>query len=117
MTSKLVDKRCVPCRGGVEPLQPDAIQTYRQQVSPAWQIVDNHHLEREYTFADFRQALDFVNKVGGLAESQNHHPDIGLSWGKVKITLWTHKINGLHENDFIVAAKIDQLEVRPEHHA
>lgn len=106
---KLVDSRCVPCQGGVEPLKADAVEAYKKQLLPDWQVIDNHHLEREYTFKNFRQALEFVNKIGGLAETQGHHPDIYLSWGKVKITLWTHKIDGLHENDFILAAKIDQL--------
>jgi 4a-hydroxytetrahydrobiopterin dehydratase len=72
-------------------------------------VVDGHHLEREFRFDDFRQALDFVNEVGELAEEQGHHPDIYLSYGKAKVQLWTHKIKGLHENDFILAAKIDAL--------
>ncbi len=106
---QLAESRCVPCQEAVEPLKPGQIQSYQKQLSPEWQVVDNHHLEREYRFKNFRQALEFVNTVGGLAESQGHHPDIYLAWGKVKVTLWTHKINGLHENDFILAAKIDHL--------
>lgn len=106
---QLVDSRCIPCREAVAPLKPDEIRAYQKQLSPEWNVIDNHHLERDYTFKNFRQALDFVNTLGGLAESQGHHPDICLSWGKVKITLWTHKIDGLHENDFILAAKIDRL--------
>jgi 4a-hydroxytetrahydrobiopterin dehydratase len=106
---KLVDSRCVPCQGGVEPLKADAVEAYKKQLSPDWQVIDNHHLQREYTFKNFRQALEFVTKVGALAETQGHHPDIYLSWGKVKISLWTHRIDGLHENDFILASKIDRL--------
>jgi 4a-hydroxytetrahydrobiopterin dehydratase len=79
-------------------------------LDPAWQVVEDHHLAREFTFEDFRQALDFVNQVGELAEEEGHHPDVFLSYGKVKIQLWTHKINGLHENDFIMAAKIGALQ-------
>jgi 4a-hydroxytetrahydrobiopterin dehydratase len=72
-------------------------------------VIDEHHLNRTFTFPDFKQALDFVNRVGALAEEQGHHPDIMLAWGKVEITMWTHKINGLTESDFIMAAKIDAL--------
>ncbi len=105
----LAEKQCVPCRGNVQPLKGEVIQQLAGQLQPGWKVVDEHHLEREYKFADFRQALEFVNEVGELAESENHHPDILLSYGKVVIQLWTHKIHGLHENDFILAAKIDAL--------
>ena len=77
---------------------------------PGWKAVDEHHITRTITFPDFRQALDFVNRVGEVAEQQGHHPDILLTWGKAEVTLWTHKINGLSESDFIMAAKIDRLE-------
>lgn len=110
MHQPLADSRCVPCQEAAAPLKPADISVFQQQLSPEWQVVDGHHLERKFTFKNFRQALDFVNTVGGLAETQGHHPDIYLSWGKVKISLWTHKINGLHENDFILAAKIDHLQ-------
>jgi 4a-hydroxytetrahydrobiopterin dehydratase len=76
---------------------------------PEWNAVNEHHLARTFTFPDFKQALDFVNRVGALAEEQGHHPDILLAWGKAEITLWTHKINGLTESDFIMAAKINQV--------
>jgi len=75
----------------------------------AWKVVDEHHLVKSYVFPDFRTALQFVNKVGELAEEQGHHPDIFLAWGKVEIAIWTHKIDGLTESDFILAAKIDQF--------
>ena len=74
-----------------------------------WRVVEAHHLEKEFTFEDFRQALDFTNVVGEIAETAGHHPDIYLAWGRVRITIWTHKIDGLTESDFILAAKIDQL--------
>jgi len=106
----LADKQCVPCAKGADPLKGEEIGRIAKELDSDWQVVDEHHLEREFTFADFRQALDFVNEVGELAEQQGHHPDIYLSYGKVKIQLWTHKIDSLHENDFIMAAKIDALQ-------
>ncbi len=106
----LADKQCVPCDKGAEPLKGAEIEKRKKELDLDWKVVDEHHLEREFTFDDFRQALDFVNEVGELAEEQGHHPDIYLSYGKVKIQLWTHKIDGLHENDFILAAKIDALQ-------
>ena len=105
----LLEKHCVPCRGGVEPLKGKAIEELLEYLSQDWTVINECHLEKEYKFKDFVQALEFVNKVGRLAESQGHHPDIYLSWGKVKLTIWTHKINGLHKNDFILAANIDRL--------
>jgi 4a-hydroxytetrahydrobiopterin dehydratase len=95
---------------GADPLKGEEIEQRAKELDPDWRVVDEHHLEREFRFGDFRQALDFVDEVGELAEEQGHHPDIYLSYGKVKIQLWTHKINGLHENDFIMAAKIDALQ-------
>lgn len=74
-----------------------------------WNVVDEHHLEKEYSFDDFKQALDFANKVGGVAESEGHHPDIYLAWGRVRLAIWTHKIDGLTESDFILAAKADDV--------
>ena len=106
--SELAQLTCVPCRGGVPPLTPEQIRPLHKQVSQ-WNVVSNHHLERQYPFPDFKTALDFVIKVGNLAEEQGHHPDILLAWGKVGITIWTHKIDGLTESDFILAAKIDRL--------
>jgi len=105
----LAEKECVPCKGGVPPLKGKDLTTLAQQLDNGWQVVNEHHLEKEYKFKDFREALAFTNKVGELAESQNHHPDIYLAWGKVKLTIWTHKINGLTESDFVFAAKADKL--------
>jgi 4a-hydroxytetrahydrobiopterin dehydratase len=107
MTS-LATKTCIPCRGGVPPLEGNELESLHQQV-PLWKVVNEHHIVRTFTFPDFKQALDFVNRVGALAETQGHHPDILLAWGKAEITLWTHKIDGLTESDFIMAAKIDAL--------
>jgi 4a-hydroxytetrahydrobiopterin dehydratase len=106
--SELAKKECVPCKGGVPPLGASSSGALLEQLGSGWRVVDNHHLEKEYTFEDFRQALDFTNRVGELAEAQGHHPDIYLAWGKVKLTIWTHKIDGLTESDFILAAKADQ---------
>ncbi len=105
----LAQKKCVPCKKGGEPLKGEALRRYTDELGSEWEVVDEHHLEREFTFDDFRQALDFVNRVGELAEQEDHHPDIYLTYGKVKIELWSHKVGGLHENDFVLAAKIDGL--------
>lgn len=105
----LASKQCVPCRGGVPPLEGDELATYQHRLGGGWQVVNEHHLEKAYTFSDFRQALDFTVRVGEMAEEQGHHPDIALSWGLVKVTIWTHKIDGLTESDFVFAAKSDQL--------
>lgn len=104
---KLSSKHCVPCKGGVLPLKGEALLVLYRQLETGWQIVREHHLEKEYTFKNFRDSLAFVNRVGEIAEKEGHHPDLFLSWGKVKLTLWTHKIDGLTESDFIIAAKSD----------
>lgn len=106
--SELASRECVPCRGGVPPLKGESITDLSSQLE-GWKVVAEHHLSKEFKFKDFREALDFVNRVGELAEQQGHHPDIYLSWGRVEITIWTHKIDGLTESDFILAAKIDEL--------
>ncbi len=108
MTEQLADRQCIPCRGGVPALKGAELEQLHQSV-PAWTVVREHHLEREFRFPDFKQALEFVNRVGTVAEEQGHHPDIMLGWGKAGITIWTHKIDGLTESDFIMAAKIDRL--------
>jgi 4a-hydroxytetrahydrobiopterin dehydratase len=106
--SELAEKHCVPCRGGVPPLNADQIATLLDIIRGGWQVVDEHHLEKEYAFDDFAQALAFTNRVGAVAEEEGHHPDIYLSWGKVGLKIWTHKIDGLTESDFIFAAKADR---------
>lgn len=107
MTS-LTQKRCVPCEGGEAPLKEDEIAKYMPMV-PEWDLEDGK-LVRKFKFKDFKEAIAFINKVADLAEEEQHHPNITLwGWNKVKITYFTHAINGLHLNDFIMAAKIDQL--------
>jgi 4a-hydroxytetrahydrobiopterin dehydratase len=107
-TCDLASKECIPCKGGVPPLKGEDLQKLNTQL-PEWKVVDEHHLSRHFKFSDFKSALAFVNRVGDLAEKVGHHPDIYLTWGKVNIDIWTHKINGLTESDFILAAKIDKL--------
>ncbi len=107
--SELASRECVPCRGGVEPLKGEALAELAAELGGDWRVVDEHHLEKTYSFPDFRTALDFTNAVGELAEEVNHHPEIYLTWGKVKIELYTHKIGGLHEADFVWAARADRL--------
>lgn len=104
----LASMECVPCKGGIPPMEHEEIQGYLADLGGNWQAVDDHHLEKEYRFKNFRQALDFTNRVGELAEDVGHHPDIYLAWGKVKVTVWTHKIDGLHQADFVFAAKADR---------
>ncbi len=108
--SELAARACVPCKGNVPPLRGAELDALQRQLGRDWHVIDEHHLEKEYSFDDFRSALDFTNRVGELAESVNHHPDIYLAWGKVKITIWTHVIDGLSETDFVFAAKADQLQ-------
>jgi 4a-hydroxytetrahydrobiopterin dehydratase len=107
--SELAQKKCIPCKGGVPPLKGEALRSLQKQLD-GWDVVEEHHLAKTFKFPDFKTALDFVNRVGAKAEEEGHHPDITLSWGKVGITIWTHKIDGLTESDFIMAAKIDTLQ-------
>ena len=107
----LAEKECVPCKGGVPALKGHDLERLSSELNPSWHVVNERQLEREFKFKDFRQALAFTNKVGELAEQQGHHPDIYLTWGKVKLTISTHKIDGLTESDFVLAAKVDKLAV------
>jgi 4a-hydroxytetrahydrobiopterin dehydratase len=106
---KLAEKKCSACEGGVPPIEGEALDTILKELGGDWKVVNEHHLEKGFSFKDFKGALAFTNKVGALAEQEGHHPEIHLAWGKVRIILWTHKINGLSESDFILAAKIDKL--------
>lgn len=106
--NELTAKRCTPCQGGVPPMSPSQYQPLLAQLA-GWQVADGHHLTKTYDFADFMSALAFVNTLGELAEDEGHHPDIHLAWGKVGVEIYTHKVNGLTESDFILAAKIDEL--------
>lgn len=104
----LAAKSCVPCRGGIPPLTEAEIKRLLGQLSD-WTVEQGHHLTKSYAFDDFATALSFVNRVGEVAEQEGHHPDVMLAWGKVRIDLFTHKIDGLSESDFILAAKCDQV--------
>ena len=107
----LLNSACVPCRGGVPPLGADEIRVLAPEV-PDWRVVERDgiaHLERAFTFPDFRGAMAFAVRVGELAEAEGHHPDLHVGWGRVRVETWTHKIKGLHRNDFVLAAKIDRL--------
>ncbi len=106
--SELAAKKCVPCKGGVPPLKGEVLQVLQKQVED-WDVVEEHHLLKTFKFPDFRKALDFVNRVGEIAEQEGHHPVITFTWGKVEIKIYTHKINGLTESDFILAAKIGAM--------
>ena len=106
--NELAQKKCVPCKGGVPPLKGEALTSIHKKLENGWQVIDEHHLAKEFTFKNFQQALEFTNKIGEVAETEGHHPDIYLAWGKVKVLVWTHKINGLTESDFFYAAKADQ---------
>lgn len=107
MVSELASKSCVPCRGGVPPLKGEAISVLLERLGGGWRVSGEHHLEKNYSFPDFRTALDFTNRVGEVAEAEGHHPDVHLAWGKVALRIWTHKIDGLTESDFVLAAKAD----------
>jgi 4a-hydroxytetrahydrobiopterin dehydratase len=113
MTSELAKKECVPCKGGVPPLKGKALAELLGRLNAGWKVVDEHHLQKAYSFKNFQEAFEFTIKVGTLAEAQGHHPDIYLAWGKVELTIWTHKIDGLTESDFIFAAKADEALSQP----
>ncbi len=101
---------CVPCQIGAPTLTPPQIEALKTQISPDWQVAENKKLIREFKFKDFKAAIAFINQVANIAESEGHHPNIHLTnWNRIQIELYTHKINGLHQNDFILAAKIDKL--------
>ena len=114
MSEPLASKKCVPCRGGVPTLTASEAEKLREE-TPEWALSQNAtRLARRFEFADFKAAIEFVNRVAELAEEQGHHPDIAIHWNKVDLLLWTHKIGGLHENDFVMAAKIDRLLEEPK---
>ena len=107
--SNLSKQQCEPCRGGIPPLTPDECQTLLNQLDNGWKVIDGHHLKKTFPTSNFVTALDLTNAIGQLAESVGHHPNITLTWGSVDVSIWTHKIDGLHNADFILAAKIDAL--------
>ncbi len=105
----LTAKKCVPCRGGIPPLTPAEAESYLPE-APGWTLDDAAtRIERKFEFANFVDALDFVNKLGAVAEDEGHHPDVSFGWGYCTVIFYTHKIKGLHENDFIMAAKVNAL--------
>ncbi len=106
--SELARKHCIPCRGGIPPMAPGEYVPLLNELS-GWEVIQNHHLQKHYSFPNFVAALAFVNRIGELAEQEGHHPDMLLAWGKVSVHIWTHKIDGLTESDFILASKIDAL--------
>ena len=106
--STLASKTCVPCRGDVPALKGANLHNLSHQL-PNWTVVDEHHITRTFTFPDFQKALEFVNRVGAVAEAEGHHPDLCLAWGRVDAITYTHKIKGLTESDFVLAAKIDRV--------
>ena len=105
--TNLSQKKCIPCQGGTPPLTSEEITPLLDQLQN-WALVNTHHIKKEWTFPNFKEALNFTNQVGDIAEEEGHHPDIYLAWGKVVLTVWTHKIDGLTESDFIFAAKTDR---------
>lgn len=107
--ASLSEKDCIPCKGGIPPVKGLELESLAQQLGGDWQVIEEHHLQKLFEFGDFVTALAFTNRVGEVAEAQNHHPDIHLTWGKVEVTIWTHKIDGLTESDFVFAAKVDRL--------
>jgi len=110
MAEDLAAKSCVPCRGGVPALAGPELERLLAALGPnGWRVVAGHHLEKSYAFPDFATALAFVNRAGAVAEAEGHHPDLHLSWGKVVVEVWTHKIDGLTESDFVLAAKCDRV--------
>lgn len=107
--TNLAAEKCIPCRGGVPRLEGPPLRALESELGGGWHVVNDHHLEKEFPFPDFVSALAFTNRIGALAEEEGHHPDIHLAWGKVGVTIWTHKIDGLSRSDFVLAAKIDRL--------
>ena len=105
----LAERSCKACRVGAAPLKDEALDELTEQLGGGWDVVGEHHLHKNFHFDDFAGALAFVNRVGALAEEQGHHPDVHLSWGKVGVTVFTHKVDGLSEADFVLAAKVDRL--------
>jgi 4a-hydroxytetrahydrobiopterin dehydratase len=108
VTDNLTSRSCQSCEAGTPALKGEELRRFYGQLE-GWTLISEHHLEKEYRFKDFAEALAYVNRLGEVAEKEGHHPDIFLTWGKVKITLWTHSIGGLSENDFILAAKADAV--------
>ncbi len=108
MAERLAEKKCVPCRGGTPPLPPERVAELSAEVA-GWRVLENKRIRKTFRTKNFATALELVNRIGAIAEAEGHHPDLTLAWGKVSVELWTHKIDGLTESDFIMAAKIDEV--------
>ncbi len=108
MISDLASRDCVPCKGGVPPLKGDQIQGLLAELGHEWKVIDDHHLQKDFVVGNFAEALAFANRIGEIAEAQGHHPDLHVAWGRVGVTIWTHKIDGLTESDFVLAAKCEE---------
>ena len=109
MTTELTERHCEPCEGGVPPLEGEELREMLDELGGGWEVEGGHHLRKKFEFEDFASALEFTNEVGELAEKEGHHPLIHLTWGEATVDIWTHAIDGLSDNDFILAAKIDEL--------
>jgi len=107
----LSTKKCVPCEGGIRAFDPKQIEEYRQNIEVDWNVIDYKKITKEFHFEKYKQTINFVNKVAALADAENHHPVLHVFYGKLVVELWTHSVNGLSENDFILAAKIDKLKM------
>jgi 4a-hydroxytetrahydrobiopterin dehydratase len=108
---ELNTKKCKVCEGGVEPLNQVEVSELKNQIKSSWNIIDNHHLTNTYSFVNYKHTMSFVNKIAELAENEGHHPVMHVYYGKIDVDIWTHAINGLSENDFILASKIDNLKI------
>ena len=106
----LSDMECIPCKGGVPPLSEEESSAFLSQINDDWEVVENHHLTRTWSFPDFASALEFTNQLGEICEQQNHHADFELGWGRVVSVIYTHKIDALTESDFVLAAKFDTIQ-------
>lgn len=109
MPTELAQKTCKACAGSLEPLKGDGLRAYSRQIDNAWNLVDEHHLEREFKFGSYDDTVEFANKVADIAKSEDHHPDVFFTYGKARVTIWTHKVDGLTESDFVFAAKVDAI--------
>lgn len=109
MTTPLAQRHCEPCHGGTPRIQGAELQRFMDRLGPPWELRDGHHLEGDFSFSDFMGALRFTNRLGALAEAEGHHPEVTVTWGRATVRIWTHAIDGLSENDFILAAKAGGL--------
>ena len=105
----LTSKKCIPCSGGIPPMDDQQITKFLKSLGNNWQINNQKHLFKSFKFQNFIQAVEFTNKITEIAEKEGHHPDLHISWGECNVEIWTHKINGLTESDFYLAAKIDKI--------